>query len=362
LRRQAEELQKEECVSNANITIVHVEDEPILTQLVQVAFRGCGFEGSILPAHTIRSGLAILDERASNGEPVDLILSDMQLPDGSGLELVRKVRAHPRWRLTPILVLSGETAPGMINAAYALGANCFIPKPGKEVLPALRSLYECWVQRTLLPTAGPIDMAQTALTSAIGLRSRTSALYLRFAELAADSDAEARFWLERSLNEGNLSNLLAFFRNTIDETDFPRETLEGVAAMQSRAEAALERIESRFAGTPRAGSQNLFEAALDLAEELDEDALAEIFGCLFPRGPAVTVALKERAAAGLLELAAHSLECSDHPKLRMRAKTLLDRARRIAVADSPTDQVRPELEKVDGAPNLSHASCQPLVP
>ncbi len=106
------------------ITILHVEDDPSLAKLVRVAFQSLGFHGNMLTADRVENALALLAERARHHQPVDLILSDMQLPDGTGLDVVREVRADPYWHLTPVLVLSGEIAPGVVNEAYALGANC----------------------------------------------------------------------------------------------------------------------------------------------------------------------------------------------------------------------------------------------
>src|SRR6185369_1831182 len=122
------------------LTILHVEDDPALAKLVGVAFKNFGFHGTMLVADRIGSALALLGERARHHQPVDLILSDMQLPDGTGLDVVREVRADPYWYLTPVLVLSSEMAPGVVNDAYALGANCYIPKSVGNMMQSLRAL------------------------------------------------------------------------------------------------------------------------------------------------------------------------------------------------------------------------------
>jgi CheY-like chemotaxis protein len=316
------------------ITILHVEDDPTLAKLVRVAFESFGFHGTMLAADGVGSALALLGERARNRQPIDLILSDMQLPDGTGLDVVREVRADPLWHLTPILVLSGEIAPGVVNEAYALGANCYVPKSAKPIMQSLRALFECWVKSALLPRAHAGDRVNVCLSRAINLRARTSEFYLRLADIVAANPGEMHFWLERSLSEGNLSNLLALFRHKIGEKDFPAGTIERLTEMQGEVEKTLRGAEKRLK-VAAPDTRQIYYWALDLVESVDEEIFAECLGYLFPKSPAATMALKERAAAHYKELASHILERAQEPKLRLRAEALRDRAGRIAAAPGP---------------------------
>jgi CheY-like chemotaxis protein len=311
------------------LTILHVEDDPVLAKIVGIAFNNFGFHGTMLAADRIESALALLDERRRDRQPIDLILSDMRLPDGTGLDVVRKVRADPFWHLTPVLVLSSDVEPGVINESYALGANCYIPKSGEGMMKSLRALYECWVESALLPRYRSGDRIHESLSRAIHLRSRTSEIYLRLADLVAADPGEMQFWLERSLSEGNLSNLLAFFRNKISEKDFPSETIERLVKMQAVVENTLSIIEKHLkAAAP--DSRKIYLWVLDLADTVDEEIFAECLGYLFPKSPAATMALRERAAAHFNLLASHILERAEEPELRQRAEALRNRAGRIA--------------------------------
>jgi CheY-like chemotaxis protein len=319
------------------ITILHIEDNPALAKLVRVAFESFGFHGDILAADRVEDALALLGERARNRQPVDLILSDMQLPDGTGLDVVREVRADPFWRLTPVLVLSEETEPGLINEAYALGANCYLPKSGKPIMQSLRALFECWVGSALLPRARARNRVHESLSRAINLRARTSEIYLRLADFVAANPGEMRFWLERSLSEGNLSNLLALFRHKIGEKDFPPETIERLAKMQGEVEKSLRIAEKRLK-TMAPDSRQICHWALDLVEAVDEEIFAECLGYLFPKSPAATMALKERAAGHFNALASYILERAKEPELRQRAERLRNLAGRIAATPNlPAD-------------------------
>lgn len=258
----------------------------------------------------------------------------MRLPDGTGLDVVREVRADPFWHLTPVLVLSGELEPGVINESYALGANCYIPKSGEDMMKSLRALYACWVESALLPRSRGGDRVHESLSRAIHLRARTSEIYLRLADLVAANPDEMQFWLERSLSEGNLSNLLALFRHKIGEKDFPPETIERLTKMQATVEKALRTAEKCLkAAAP--DSRKTYLWALDLADTVDEEIFAECLGYLFPKAPAATMALRERAAAHFNVLASHILERAEEPELRQRAEALRNRAGRIATPKTP---------------------------
>lgn len=314
------------------ITILHVEDDPALAKLVQVALNSFGLQGSLLAADSVRTALALLGERSRKRQPVDLILTDMQLPDGTGLDILKGVRGDPHWRLTPVLVLSGQLAPGVVGEAYALGANCYLPKSPDSTINMLRSLYECWVESAVLPSPPSADRVQDALYRAINLRTRASGVYLRLADIVAGDDAEARFWLERSMSEGNLSNLLVLFRNKISEKDFPVAAIERLAEMQVRVEKTLKTAEIRLQSLPLPDAGQIYEMALDLAEGMDEEVIAESLGYLFPKSPAGTMALRERAVAHFSALVTHLLQRSAEPEIRARAKTLRARAARMAGA------------------------------
>jgi CheY-like chemotaxis protein len=314
-----------------DITILHVEDEPAVANLVQAAFASFGFQGTMLSADGVRSALELLCERSRNQEPVDLILVDMQLPDGTGLDIVREVKADPFWHLTPVLVLSGEVGPGVVNEAYALGANCYIPKAGKSVMQSLKALYGCWVESALLPQApkGSRDRVEKALARAIRLRARTSDFYLRLANATAGSPGETEFWLESSLSEGNLSNLLAFFQHKISEKDVPPDAVDRLGKMQGWVTQGLDAVEKSLQHSPLPESEETYQWALDLTAEVDEEVFAQSLGYLFPKSPAATLALKERASAHLRRVAAHIRKRTRDPELRTRAEELLKRAERM---------------------------------
>jgi CheY-like chemotaxis protein len=317
---------------NKELTILQIEDDPSLAWLVRMVFEDFGFIGSTIVAESVREAFDLLNERERKQQPLSLIISDIGLPDGSGLDLIREVKTNPYWRMTPVIVLSGERNPAVINAAYALGANSYLSKDAREINLLLESFYKCWLENVQLPRNAVRDRVQEALDRASGLRARTSDFYLKLAR-GSGEEAEMTFWLDRALGEGNLSNLLAFFRDKLNEQDFPPGAIDRVVSAQVQVANALITAEKHLKKMPSPGSELLYQWVLELTNALDEEVFVEALACLFPKSPAVATALKARAAAQFKALALHILESAQSEELRQKAVSLLNKAHLLEKAD-----------------------------
>jgi two-component system chemotaxis response regulator CheY len=63
------------------------------------------------------------------GKKFDIILTDINMPIMDGLKLVKRVRADPTHKDTPIIVITTESAEEDRKRALDLGANAYITKP-----------------------------------------------------------------------------------------------------------------------------------------------------------------------------------------------------------------------------------------
>jgi two-component system chemotaxis response regulator CheY len=68
-------------------------------------------------------------------ERFDLLITDINMPDINGLELIRFARSHDRYRQTPLLIISTEGSERDVSKAMTLGATEYLVKPfSAEVL------------------------------------------------------------------------------------------------------------------------------------------------------------------------------------------------------------------------------------
>jgi DNA-binding response OmpR family regulator len=311
--------------------ILHLEDDPQLARLVQIGFQQLGFSGEILPAATVRQALTVLQERLAAGQPVDLILVDVELPDGSGFDVIRRAKANPAWAAIPVVVLSNKVDPEDVTEAYILGANCYLSKmsAGKGIIGAVESLYRCWFEQTLLPTRVPPAPGLEILGRAIAFKARSSQFYLRLAESFPGDAEEAQFWIDLTLNESNHANLLSFFSGHARKAQIRLEAAERFLAQSIRREAALDEVEKSLAGEPSPSAASAIRWAVELETSVNPSLLAEGLALLFPKGPVAARAFRDGMSGHLRRLGELALRRAPDAQARERAEALLGMAHQI---------------------------------
>ena len=100
-------------------TVVIIEDEPQIRRFVRSALEAEGWQ--VHEADTVKKGLT----EAGTRKP-DLLVLDLGLPDGDGLDLIRDVRG---WSGVPIIVLSARADESDKIAALDAGADDYLTKP-----------------------------------------------------------------------------------------------------------------------------------------------------------------------------------------------------------------------------------------
>jgi two-component system chemotaxis response regulator CheY len=104
-------------------TALVVEDSPTMRQLIVFALnriRGL----TVLEAN---DGVDAL--RKLTSQPLDIIVTDINMPIMDGLKLVRRVRSDEAMKDIPIIIITTEGAEEDRQRALALGANAYITKP-----------------------------------------------------------------------------------------------------------------------------------------------------------------------------------------------------------------------------------------
>jgi two-component system, response regulator len=113
--------------------VLLVEDNPDDEALTLRALK----KNNILnPVVVVHDGAEALDylfcEGKHAGRPPDLpqlILLDLKLPKLDGLEVLKRLRAEPRTRLVPVVVLTSSSEEKDVLESYNLGANSYVQKP-----------------------------------------------------------------------------------------------------------------------------------------------------------------------------------------------------------------------------------------
>ncbi len=103
-------------------TILLVDDDPELGEVISTILEQDGFQ--VIQARTIREALAVV----RHGLP-HLIITDLRLPDGHGMEFIRYIRQMPNGKAVPILVLSALVDTQTVRKVRHAGADEYLTKP-----------------------------------------------------------------------------------------------------------------------------------------------------------------------------------------------------------------------------------------
>jgi two-component system chemotaxis response regulator CheY len=106
--------------------ILAVDDSPSMRQLVKLTLGGAGYE--VMEAGDGAEGLS-----KARTTPVDLVVTDLNMPVLDGLGFIRELRKLPAYRGIPILFLTTESNAEMKKQAKDAGATGWITKPFQQV-------------------------------------------------------------------------------------------------------------------------------------------------------------------------------------------------------------------------------------
>lgn len=135
-----------------------VEDNPDDEVLTLRALQKTGLN---LKIDIARDGAEAVDYLLAEGAhaeravepPPQMVLLDLKLIKLSGLEVLKRVRAHPRTAIVPVVILTTSTEEQDVLACYSNGCNSYIPKPINfdEFARQIDHLANYWLRINRLP-------------------------------------------------------------------------------------------------------------------------------------------------------------------------------------------------------------------
>ena len=130
--------------------ILLVEDNPDDVELTLRSLRENGIHNQVVVAKDGVEALELLHGSGPEPTPPPLpavVLLDLNLPKVDGIEVLRRIREHPRTRLLPVVVLTSSNEERDVVTSYGLGANSFVRKPVDfdEFHRAARQLSLYWL-------------------------------------------------------------------------------------------------------------------------------------------------------------------------------------------------------------------------
>ena len=107
------------------VKVLIVDDSAAIRKILERVLRHTDFQlGDVIEAGDGKEALAKL-----NGADIGLILSDINMPNMDGLELLQHIKANDAWKTVPIIMVTTEGSQDKVMQAIQLGATGYIRMP-----------------------------------------------------------------------------------------------------------------------------------------------------------------------------------------------------------------------------------------
>ncbi|MBZ5568587.1 MAG: response regulator [Acidobacteriia bacterium] len=104
------------------MTILIADDDRVLVQVISVRLKKAGYRVVI-----VYDAMQAIVTALRN--PPDAILLDVNMPGGTGRQVLRQLKNSPKTSQVPIIVITGSNEPDVVESVKALGADEFMSKP-----------------------------------------------------------------------------------------------------------------------------------------------------------------------------------------------------------------------------------------
>jgi len=151
--------------------ILYVDDDPILREFAVVNL--ATDHASVETSADGRAALA-----AISGEPPDLVLLDLEMPEMDGFQVLEALRADPKFRDLPVIVVTGREDVEAVDRAFAAGATSFVVKPlnWRLLSHQLRYVHRNAMSERTLASERALAQAMVSRLAAEGTRFVAQAL------------------------------------------------------------------------------------------------------------------------------------------------------------------------------------------
>lgn len=120
--------------SSQQVTILIVDDDEGHTELIRRNFQRAGIDN---PIESVTRGSEALEyvlcrgaHAGRRGDGELLILLDIRMPGSlDGVEVLRQLKANPRTKTIPVIMLTTTDDPREVSRCYELGCNVYVTKP-----------------------------------------------------------------------------------------------------------------------------------------------------------------------------------------------------------------------------------------
>ncbi len=123
--------------------ILVIDDMPSIRDLVKNHLKAMGYK-NLIEAGDGEQGHRMLVQEKGAGKPVQLVISDWNMPVMNGLDLLKMLRKTPEWQNLPFVILTSEAEREQVTEAILAGVSQYVVKPfaGKIFEDKLKAAWQ----------------------------------------------------------------------------------------------------------------------------------------------------------------------------------------------------------------------------
>ena len=135
--------------------ILLVDDSPSDLDLMREALAASAYQSRVISVPDGEEGIAYLHRAGvySNAARPNLVILDLNLPRKDGRVVLADFKSDPGLRSVPVVVFTTSHSRQDIARCYAIGANCYVSKPGnlKDFRTAVQAIEQFWFSVASVP-------------------------------------------------------------------------------------------------------------------------------------------------------------------------------------------------------------------
>lgn len=122
--------------------ILIVDDMASIRDLVKGHLKTLGYK-NVLEAENGEDAMTKVVQADASGSPIQLIVSDWNMPQMNGIEFLKQIRAHQSFSKMPFLLLTSEAERDQVTEAVLAGVSQYVVKPfsGKVFEDKLKAVW-----------------------------------------------------------------------------------------------------------------------------------------------------------------------------------------------------------------------------
>jgi two-component system chemotaxis response regulator CheY len=120
-----------------------VDDYSNIRNMLKLQIGEMGFTSPVQEAEDVDKGIAKLEELHGTENQIQFIVSDWNMPNKTGLDFLKFVRASDKFKDLPFLILTTESEQAKVMSAVTSGVSNFLLKPWEQE-ELSEKIKQCW--------------------------------------------------------------------------------------------------------------------------------------------------------------------------------------------------------------------------